>query len=251
MNFNKHELHSLLLHNFHYDLPVHIFELIPSTNDQMWEILAEGSITPVGAIALEQSAGRGQWSRNWESPPGGLYLSLGLSLNLPLENNFHLTLLSALGIVKKLRQEKIPVVIKWPNDLILSSKKLGGIKTEIKTQNNQIHQAVIGVGINWQNPIPNTGINLSNFHLSLEKLAALTINGIISEYQNYSEQGIEQALNSYLKLLINLGQTITFEGNKGEIIGVNANGDLRIKLSSPGATTEINLPLGTISLGYQ
>lgn len=250
MNINKRELQDILLHNLNQDIPLHIFDLIPSTNDKLWEILAKESITPVGAIALQQSAGKGQWGRKWESSLGGLYLSLGLNVNIPLKNSFHLTLFTALGVVENLRSEQIPALIKWPNDLILEGKKLGGIKTEIRSQNEIIKQAVIGVGINYKNSVPPTGINLELFDLSLEKLAALTIEGIISGYDNYLNFGIDKLLDSYLKLLANLGQKITLENNIGEIIGVNHIGELKIRLSSPGATTEISLPLGTISLGY-
>jgi BirA family biotin operon repressor/biotin-[acetyl-CoA-carboxylase] ligase len=147
-----------------------------------------------------------------------------------------------------LRAEQIPALIKWPNDLILAEKKLGGIKTEIKSHNGLIKQTVIGVGINHKNSVPPTGINLELFNLSLEKLAALTIEGIISGYNDYLNFGINKLLNSYLKLLVNLGQKVTIENNTGEITGVNEIGELKIRLSSPGATTEISLPPGTINL---
>ncbi len=250
MNFNKQELQSLLLHNLNQEIPLHIFDLIPSTNEKLWEILAQEIITPMGTIALQQSAGRGQWGRQWESSLGGLYLSLGLEVNLALTDSFHLTLFSILGIVKKLRCEQIPVLIKWPNDIILEGKKLGGIKTEISSKNGFIKQAIIGVGINNKNIVPETGINLERFDLSLEKLAAITIGGIILGYENYLNLGVDKLLVSYLELCVNLGQKIIFEGNTGEIIGVTERGELKVRLTSPGATSEMNLPIGAISLGY-
>ncbi len=250
MFFNEQKLYNILSQKLDREIPIHIFNLIPSTNQKLWELLQEEKTTPIAGIALQQTAGKGQWGRTWDSPLGGLYLSVAISPNIPVIDSFHLTLSTALGIVKNLRNEKIPVLIKWPNDLILEKRKLGGIKTEIKTKNDKITQAVIGVGINWQNTVPNTGINLKSFEISLEYLAAISIAGILSEYEHYLSLGIDDLLISYLKLLANLGQKITFEGNTGTIIGVTKTGELKVRLSSVGASTEINLSPGTISLGY-
>jgi len=67
-----------------------------------------------------------------------------------------------LGNCYGLREHGIPVGLKWPNDLMLCGRKLGGILTETKVQQGRITKAVVGVGINW-NPVPETGINLLSF----------------------------------------------------------------------------------------
>ncbi|MEL7076672.1 MAG: biotin--[acetyl-CoA-carboxylase] ligase, partial [Cyanobacteria bacterium J06582_2] len=62
--------------------------------------------------------------------------------------------------------------------------------------------------------------------------------------------GIEKLLDQYLEILSSLGQQVSFNGGTGEVIGVTTAGKLRIKLRSPGATTEIAISPGQISLGY-
>ncbi|MEN9565305.1 MAG: hypothetical protein RLZZ69_501, partial [Cyanobacteriota bacterium] len=63
-----------------------IFACIPSTNTQLWESIARGTLCPTAAIALEQTAGKGQWGHSWISARGGLYLSVGLDLDLAIDN---------------------------------------------------------------------------------------------------------------------------------------------------------------------
>jgi BirA family transcriptional regulator, biotin operon repressor / biotin---[acetyl-CoA-carboxylase] ligase len=234
-------------------LSIYLYETIPSTNQILWELRDRNINPPIVAIADRQTAGRGQRGKQWQSHLGGLYLSVAIDPNLPASNAPHLTLLSAWGIADALRRHDIPVKIKWLNDLIIEGRKLGGIKCETHIQQEIITQAVIGVGLNWINPVPEMGINLEAFVdkiTTLERLAAIAIYGIFLGYERYLTKGIEDLLSSYLTLL-DLERKIMVNGTPAAIVGVNSQGDLRVRLHSPGATTEINLPSGTISLGYE
>lgn len=240
------------------EFSLHVFETLPSTNQKLWQLLKTGIDSPAVVITTEQTAGKGQWGRVWQSSPGGLYLSVSLTTNLTVSDSLPLTIASAWGIATALRQKQIPVVLKWPNDLILNGRKLGGILTETHIHNQKITQVVIGVGINWSNAVPHSAINLQSFYqqqsspeiTSLEQLAAITLTGILSGNQTYLHEGLKELLPSYLELLINQGCSVTIDGLPGKVIGVSSNGQLRIRLHSPGATTEILCPPGTISLGY-
>jgi BirA family biotin operon repressor/biotin-[acetyl-CoA-carboxylase] ligase len=203
---------------------------------------------------------------------GGLYLSVALAPNLQASNSAQLTLCSAWGIAQALRAYDIPVFLKWPNDLLLKRRKLGGILTETRIRQGQITKAVVGIGINWSNSTPDLGINLQSFCeeqlspsvTSLEMLAALALQGLHLGYQHGSKQGIELLLKSYLELLDNQGGHVIVDGTPGTITGVTPTGELRVCLDSTAAVagvpapadapltpTEIYLQPGTISLGYQ
>lgn len=238
---------------------LHLFDTLPSTNQKLWQLIEQGAPPGTVVIAREQQAGKGQWGRQWYSPPGGLYLSMSLTPNLAAKQGAQLTMSTAWGIAQTLRQIGIPVYLKWPNDLVISKYKLGGILTETRIQQERITKAVIGVGINWINPVPETGINLQSFlekHpgliTSLEMLAALTLTGIISGYNLWQKEGITALLPSYEKLLNNINSPIEINGQPAVIVGVSENGDLRVRVNSAEETTpsEIHLPVGTISLGY-
>ncbi len=271
MGFDRLQFDTALL-NFSGDrkklkLSVHIFDRIASTNQKLWEFIDRGHTLPIVAIASQQTAGRGQWGRSWQSLPGGLYLSVALATQIKAIDALHLTLSSAWGIANALRNNNIPIVLKWPNDLILQKRKLGGIKIEVRTREGEISQAVIGVGINWTNPVPDMAINLQSFFkqqptkssiTSLEILAATTTAGILSGHQRYIAEGIETILASYLEILDSMGRSVVIDGCPGEVVGVTSQGELRVRLGSlqdprsgaPGAATEICLQPGQISLGY-
>lgn len=240
------------------DITLHCFETLPSTNQKLWELLNQGATAGTLVLATQQTAGRGQWGRQWQSSPGGLYLSAALAPNLSASNSAQLTMCSAWGITCALRSYDIPVFLKWPNDLLLLGRKLGGILTETRVHQDQITKAVVGVGINWSNSVPESGITLHSFcedqlHpaiTSLETLTAIVIQGLYFGYQSWQKQGIEILLPSYLELLDSQGRHVMVDGIPGMITGVTPSGELQICLNSTTTTREIYLKPGTISLGY-
>ncbi len=238
---------------------LHIFQAIPSTNPKAWELLDSGENPPFTVMALKQTVGRGQWGKTWISSEGGLYLSVMVQPNIALNDSFHLTMATAWGIAEILNSYGFPIFIKWSNDLILNKRKLGGIKIESRSQKNLIKYAVIGVGINWINPVPELGINLQSFceetdrnnFISLENLAAITITGILYGYQQYFDFGTNYILDNYQSLLNSLGKKVHLHDKTGVITGVLETGQLQVKLKNSEQIEQIiNLVPGQISIGY-
>jgi BirA family transcriptional regulator, biotin operon repressor / biotin---[acetyl-CoA-carboxylase] ligase len=269
VKFDQHQFEAALQHPYvqvnemrQVELPqfvVHWFESLASTNQTLWQLMAQHPQEGTVVMAREQQAGKGQWGRQWQSPPGGLYLSIALMPCLSVEQGSQLTLCSAWGIATALRQQGVPVELKWLNDLVVSGRKLGGILTETKIQQGAIRQAVIGIGLNWSNPVPETGINLQMIRAeqssvsiaSLEVLAAIVLQGVMMAYHYWQIHGIEPVLMAYESLLTGLGRSITVDDQVGEIVGVSQFGDLRVCVQQGAApSTEINLPPGSIRLGY-
>lgn len=240
-------------------LSLQVFETLASTNQILWELMSQGAIAGTAVLALRQESGRGQWGRQWQSPLGGLYLSVALNPNLPVGNSAQLTLCSAWGIATALRSYGVPVQLKWPNDLVMNGRKLGGILTDTRIHRGQVTKAVVGVGINWTNSVPETGINLKTVLAeqvkpaiaSLEMLSAIVLQGIASGYTAWQQEGIENLLPSYLSLLTSLGRSVAVDDIQGTIVGVSPQGELQICADSEGLPSrEILLKPGTISLGY-
>lgn len=241
-----------------------LFASLGSTNQKLWGLIKEtapkNNAAPIAIAALTQSSGKGQWGKTWLSPSGGMYLSLALDCNLALDQSFHLVMASATGITRLLREYNLPVTIKWSNDLILEQRKLGGIKIETKTVKGLITKTVVGIGINWSNPVPPVGINLQSYYQnqpnllpqvsSLEQLTAIATIGIIQGYQSYLNLGMSHTLKQYQELLNSIGKLVTVNNCPGKVIGVNNQGQLKVSLTSPGASTKIMLNPGEFSLGY-
>jgi BirA family transcriptional regulator, biotin operon repressor / biotin---[acetyl-CoA-carboxylase] ligase len=250
-----------------HDPVLYWFETLASTNQTLWELLDQGAAPGTVVIARQQAAGRGQWGRQWQSLPGGLYLSLAIVPELPITEAAQLTLTSAWGIATALReaptaldphQTTIPVQIKWLNDLVLSGRKLGGILTETRLQSSRITRAVVGVGINWANPVPEPGIHLQSFFEqqatpsieSIEMLAAIVVYGLMASHQQLNQQGIEPILSGYQELFSHRGASVLVNDRRGKVVGVSATGNLRICFDVETPASEICLKPGTISLGY-
>jgi len=241
---------------------LHIFESVSSTNQTLWDLLAQGAETGCVVIATQQTAGRGQWGRQWVSPSGGLYLSVAIAPKIEATDSYQLTLASAWGVAFQLRKCGVSVGIKWPNDLVLNGRKLGGILTETKVSKGKITQAVIGVGINWTNPVPETGINLESWQTSqpsksiscLEMLTSTVLLGIESGMECLSQEGVSILLSRYLDLLTNIGDKVSVNNLSGTVVGVTPQGNLRVDLDTHDTneliTPEIYVEPGTISLGY-
>ena len=107
---------------------------------------------PEGAVVLaeEQTAGRGRAGRSWHSERGaGLYVTLLLRPKLSPVQAPLLTMLAGLSAhTAVLAQTGLSAELKWPNDLLLNGKKLGGILTEMHAEPNAVRFVIVGIGIN-------------------------------------------------------------------------------------------------------
>lgn len=125
------------------------FETIDSTNTVAMELGEKGASHGTVVIADAQTKGRGRLGRVWVSPPGvNIYMSVLFRTPLDVRHGGLLTIMAGVACCLALRDAaRLPVLLKWPNDLIVRDKKLGGILTESKTASGKILFAVIGIGI--------------------------------------------------------------------------------------------------------
>ncbi len=238
--------------------PLHfeIHEQLNSTNDRLQELLHQGAPAGTVVIANEQTQGRGQQGRAWISNPGGLYLSIGLRPQISATEGGRLTLGCAWGIAMAFRREGIPLDLKWPNDLLLNGKKLGGILTESRLRGATIHQASVGIGLNWSNLAPANGISLQPFlekhsHVritSLEGVIALVLWGVLLGCQQWQNSSIplKELLKDYEKLVKIVGRPVQVGSEWGTMTGIATTGELLIDLKG----RSLKFPPGTIQLGY-
>lgn len=128
--------------------PVIRLDSVDSTNTRLKELAGAGAVHGTALIARRQTGGRGRSGRSFESPPGGLYLSLLLRPDCLPERTAALTAVSALAVRRAVGRAcgRFPD-IKWPNDLLLDGRKICGILTE-QSFTGGAAQVVIGVGIN-------------------------------------------------------------------------------------------------------
>lgn len=124
------------------------FKTIDSTND-FCKVNSSELIDGTLVLAETQTNGKGRFQREWFSPKGtGLFCSLFLKPNLHLYDISKVTSIICAAIAKTLIKMNIPILVKWPNDIYLNGKKLGGILTEMRGDMDQINYLIIGFGLN-------------------------------------------------------------------------------------------------------
>jgi BirA family transcriptional regulator, biotin operon repressor / biotin---[acetyl-CoA-carboxylase] ligase len=132
-----------------------------STNSLLSELTSKSSL-PEGTVVItaNQYAGRGQRGNTWWSEPGmNLTFSALLKPTFLLpKNQFYLTMVASLAVTDFLK-EKIDgtIKIKWPNDILVDTKKICGMLIENSIQGETINQSIVGIGLN---------VNQTNFQIS-------------------------------------------------------------------------------------
>jgi BirA family biotin operon repressor/biotin-[acetyl-CoA-carboxylase] ligase len=129
---------------------IRFLESVASTNIVAADLAAQGAGDGATIIADAQTAGKGRLGRSWVSPTGrNIYMSIILRPNLMPRDAPILTLMTAVAFASAIRlATSVPCAIKWPNDLMVGSRKLGGILTELTADMDHIAYAVVGIGIN-------------------------------------------------------------------------------------------------------
>lgn len=156
---------------------VYVFSLVDSTNTRAKEMAKQGSPSGTVVLADAQAAGRGVSRRRWHSPAGsGLYFSLILRpARVP---NAHLIpLLAGLGAARAIERTAVGVRVelKWPNDLVVRDRKIGGVLVEGSWSGVEPAWLVIGVGINVHLQRADFPEVLRPFATSLDEVAGMRV----------------------------------------------------------------------------
>jgi BirA family biotin operon repressor/biotin-[acetyl-CoA-carboxylase] ligase len=143
---------------------IHHFLTIHSTNSAAMQAAAAGAEEGAVFIAEEQLGGRGRGGHTWHSERGvGIYLSVVLRPRLEPTETLWLSLISGLAVHEAVKAVTgIAPDLRWPNDIIAGGKKLGGILTELSTEQCKVRHVVVGIGLN---------VNHAEFPAELRELA--------------------------------------------------------------------------------
>ena len=130
--------------------PTLYFPSIGSTNDELLARAAAGAGEGLLAVADVQTAGRGRLDRSWWAPPGSsLLMSLLLRPAIPPSRAGQLTMCLGLAAVEGIEAVTgLRPALKWPNDLLLDGRKLGGMLSELRLAGDRLDHAVLGLGLN-------------------------------------------------------------------------------------------------------
>lgn len=215
---------------------VHRLTQVSSTLDVVHEYAARGAPHGTVVVAEEQLAGRGARGRSWHSPAGGLWYSILLRDAAADEA---LSLRVGLAVARAI-EAVVPearIAIKWPNDLMLGERKVGGVLCEARWQGAMLGWIAVGLGLNVRNRVPEevalTGTTLASVAPALEPAGLVgpitqALRSLQAGQTGLSSQELaEFGRRDWLK-----GRVI-IEPERGTVEGIEMDGALRV-LSSSG-----------------
>lgn len=221
---------------------------VASTMDIARREARAGAPEGTAVIAGEQTSGRGRLKRNWLSPPGSL--SLSLILRPPRDSLPRLVMLTSLAVAHCIEEvTDIKASIKWPNDVLVNSRKVCGILVETDLREEKGTYAVIGIGLNVNfrsadySEIPAEAASLSD-ELDREVSRLDITRCLLREIEKLylTLPGSDAVFRQWRARLVTLGRRVTVTSGTGVLEGaaesVTENGILLLRLEN-GNLTEV------------
>ncbi len=224
---------------------VYVESEIDSTNSYAKRLLQEGLETDAVVIAERQISGSGRSNRTWHSPLGGLYMSIVLQKRevSPLFPLYSFVLaISASDVLEQMTSLQID--FKWPNDLHISGKKIGGILSELVTDNPERPAIILGIGINLNEDIAVFPEELQDVATSIlsETGKTMEYEPVVSEIINSMDKwlsrdpDLEMVVDEYRLKCTTIGKHVSIHLSQtsftGYVLDVIEQGSLLVRDSS-------------------
>jgi BirA family biotin operon repressor/biotin-[acetyl-CoA-carboxylase] ligase len=218
------------------------FDTIDSTNTKAQELAEKGYPSGTLVVADKQESGKGRRGRSWVSPSGtGIFMTLMIKPDINPNNASMLTLVAALAVAKAITSVTgEEALIKWPNDIVVNSKKVCGILTEMNAQFDYINHIVVGIGINVHNERFPEEISQMASSLMIEaggkrfhraQIIAETMSYFEQYYDTFLKtQDLSALVREYDELLVNMNKAVRVLDPKepfdGKAMGITPKGEL-------------------------
>ena len=224
---------------------VHFAKETDSTNEWCKRMSKEGAEHGTLAVAEFQSAGKGRLGRRWTAPEGSsVMMSILLRPEFEPQYASMLTLVMGLSVAQAVKELDVEVSIKWPNDVVVSRKKICGILTEMGLENGKIREVIIGIGINVNLEEIQDDLKDKATSLYLETGKKYDRNRVIGLIMEKFEKNYEKfvktcdlslMLDDYNAMLANRSQPVhildKLNPYEGIAIGIDREGELLVKVA--------------------
>ncbi len=231
------------------------FTDIDSTNNYAKKIGNEGCLHGTVITAERQTLGRGRVGRLWQSDNNrGLWFSMVLRPDLEPEKVQIITLAASIAVVEGIFEVLgINCGIKWPNDIILDSCKLGGILTELSAEPGHVNYVVVGIGLNVNQDSGDFDQELQDKAISLKLYTGKTqarskiLSAILKSFENIYTTMLEgktsHIIDKWNKYSVTIGKEVRIISREVEYIGtaqsIALDGKLVVKCKD-GAVREVS-----------
>lgn len=217
---------------------------VESTNTLAMDLARKGAVDGTVVVAETQTGGKGRLGRAWTSPAGNLYVSVVLRPDVPISKAPLITLMGAVAVASGIRRQcGVPAGIKWPNDILLSGKKVSGLLTEMSAETDRIRHVVLGIGVNVN--MDSRALQPKIRRMSTTLAAAVgrpvdrtaltrTLLGELDLWYHRFLKGDAEVIAAWKELNVTLGHRVAVSGGgvkqEGLASGVDMEGRLILKL---------------------
>lgn len=222
---------------------VHFAKETDSTNLWIKRLEREGAEHGTVAVTEFQTAGRGRFSRSWVSPSeSAVMMTLLLRPDFAPEYGSMLTLVMGLSVAQAVKSLGFEAEIKWPNDVVISKKKICGILTEMSLNGDKIRYIGIGTGINvnireFPEELQDKATSLlieSGKAINRNKVLALVLEKFEKNYEKFVQTcDLSLLKEEYEEILANIHEPVrVLDYNhpyEGICLGINKQGELLVK----------------------
>ena len=228
-----------------------IYDETDSTNERA---KASGEIEGSVFIAEVQNHGKGSRGRGWVSPRGtGIWHSILLKPDIPPSEVSQITLVAGLAVCRAIG---MGAKIKWPNDIVIGTKKVCGILTEMSAETDMVHYVVCGIGINVNTEKFDAEIKHRATSMYIESGEKQIRNDIIARelnyfeyyYKKFLEGGLCAILDEYKENCVTIGRDVTVIYKKEKVTGKAADIDENGALVVETADGTIRVTSGEVSV---
>ena len=225
---------------------------VVSTNTLAVELAQAGAADGTAVVAESQTGGKGRLGRTWVSPSGNLALSVILRPAIPTHQAPLVTLMGAVATALAVRDAAgVPAGIKWPNDILVNGRKVGGLLTELSAEPDRVRHLVLGIGINvnMDRSVLPSGFRDRTTTLSAETGGKVDrtalLRKLLRQLDHWYRRLQEDAAavrEAWTGLNVTLGKRVAVSGAAGIIEGtaraIDAEGRLVLSLDS-GSTVQV------------
>ncbi|MEE9167225.1 MAG: biotin--[acetyl-CoA-carboxylase] ligase [Candidatus Neomarinimicrobiota bacterium] len=210
---------------------IEYYTRVDSTNLEARKLLEEGAEEGTLILTDNQTAGRGRHGESWFSGPGkGLAFSVILKPNMRGKPAGVLSLAVGLAVTDAIENFRLVSQLKWPNDVLLSGKKCGGILLETRFQGDVMTSAIAGIGINVnesQSEFPESIRNITT-SIAIEKqspaqrelILAWTLNSLERRYAGLKSGDASSIISDWENRCSHIGKTVSFNWKGENAMGI-------------------------------
>lgn len=216
----------------------------PSTQAIAKALASQGTAEGTIVVAETQSGGRGRVGRPWSSPRGGIYFSIILRPDINSGEALRLPLVAGVAVAHAIKREiNLEPRLKWPNDIMIETKKVGGILTEMSAEPDRLDWVIIGIGLNVNTPHDSFSQEVEESAISLMEAAGREIprvkllQAILAEFESLygslAESGFEPIRARWKALSNTIGENVVVTLPSGQVKGlaedIDSDGALILK----------------------